>query len=69
LWTFLGQDPSFLERNLTANLSQSAGLSVMLGVDHWWNGRVGTRVSVSRVQPLGTLDPFTEFAIVLRGRL
>lgn len=69
LWTFLGQDPSFLERNLTTNLSQSAGLSVMLGVDHWWNGRVGTRASVSRVQPLGNLDPFTEFSLVLRGRL
>jgi hypothetical protein len=68
-WTFLGQDPSFLERNLTANLSQSAGLSVLLGVDHWWNGRFGTRVSVGRVQPLGNIDPFTEFALVLRGRL
>ena len=69
LWTFLGQDPSFLERNISVDLRTSAAASVLLGVDHWWNGRLGTRASIARVQPLGGADPFTEFALVLRGRL
>lgn len=69
LWTFVGQDPSLLERNVAVDLSQTLGVSVMLGVDHWWTGRFGTRASISRAQPYGDALPYTEFSLVFRGRL
>jgi antitoxin component HigA of HigAB toxin-antitoxin module len=69
LSTFVGQDPSILERNVAADLSKTLGVSVGLGVDHWWTGRFGTRASISRAQPYGDALPYTEFSLVLRGRL
>ncbi len=69
LWLFVGQDPTFLEHSIGTNLQQSAGLSGLLGVDHWFTGQWGVRASVSRVQPFGVMPPFTEFGLVVRGRL
>ncbi len=68
LWTYVGQDPAFTER-FQPTVTAAYGLTVLFGVDHWWNGRFGTRVSISHTQPFANTDPYTEFALVLRGRL
>ena len=68
LWTYVGQDPAFTER-FRPDVTASYGMTVLFGVDHWWTGRFGTRVSISHTQPFANTDPYTEFALVLRGRL
>jgi len=68
LWTYVGQDPAFTER-FRVGMNAAIGLTVLFGVDHWWNGQFGTRVSISHTQPFANTDPYTEFALVLRGRL
>ncbi len=69
LWTFIGQDPTAVERFGTADLAQSAGVSGLLGVDHWLTPRYGVRFSISRVQPFSdNTAPFTEVTLGLRGR-
>lgn len=69
LWTFLGQDPTAVERFGTDNLAQSTGISALLGVDHWLTPRYGVRFSFSRVQPFSdSTSAFTEVTLGVRGR-
>ena len=66
-WLYLGTDPTFVERYGVKN---AAGGTLVLGGEHWWTTRFGTRVYASRTQPFDTHnDPYTDFTIVLRGRL
>ena len=66
-WLYFGTDPTFVER---FGIATPTGASVVLGGEHWWTPRWGTRVSMSRVQPFDSRnDPFTDFTVVLRGRL
>ncbi len=66
-WVFVGTDPTFIERY---GINTPLGISGVLGGEHWWTPRWGTRLSASRVQPFDAKnDPFTEVTLVLRGRL
>lgn len=66
LWTYLGQDPNFIDR-LTAQ--PAAGVTALIGVDRWLTSQLGVRLSASRIQPIGDFPSFTEFSLSLRGRL
>ncbi len=66
-WLYLGTDPTFVER---FGINTPVGTSLVLGGEHWWTARWGTRLSVSRIQPFDAKnDPFTDITVVLRGRL
>ena len=65
-WCYFGTDPNFVDRQ---SARPTLGFTGLLGVDHWFTGQFGLRASVSRIQPLGNYNAFTEFALGLRGRL
>ena len=66
-WFYLGTDPTFIER---FGVASPTGATLVLGGEHWWTPRWGTRLSVSRVQPFDTKnDAFSDITLVLRGRL
>ena len=66
-WLYYGQDSAFVERFGSA---PGGGVTVLVGVDHWFTGRLGVRASVSRVQPLqGAADAWNEIGLMLRGKL
>lgn len=66
-WLYLGTDPTFVERY---GIQTPTGTSLVLGGERWWTPRWGTRLSASRVQPFDSKnDAYTEFTLVLRGRL
>ncbi|MBI5611218.1 MAG: YaiO family outer membrane beta-barrel protein [Deltaproteobacteria bacterium] len=66
VWVYGGQDPSYIDR---LNALPSAGITGVVGVDHWFNGQFGVRASVSRNQPFGNFEGFTECSLSVRGRL
>ncbi len=66
-WLYFGTDPTFVERY---GVVTATGASLVLGGEHWWTPRWGTRLSASRVQPFDSRnDSFTDVTLVLRGRL
>ena len=66
-WLYLGTDPTFIERY---GVTTATGTSFVLGGEHWWTPRWGTRLSASRIQPFDSRnDPYTDVTLVLRGRL
>ena len=66
-WLYYGQDSAFVERFGSV---PGGGVTVLLGIDHWFTGRLGMRASVSRVQPLqGSAAAWNEIAVLLRGKL
>lgn len=67
LWTYVGQDSTYVER---FGPETATGVSALIGVDHWFTGRWGTRISLSRSQPTSSeAFPYTELSIGVRGRL
>ncbi len=66
VWMYGGQDPSYIDR---LNALPSAGMTGVVGVDQWFNGQFGMRLSVSRNQPFGNFEGFTESTLSVRGRL
>lgn len=66
-WLYMGTDPTFVERY---GVKSPTGATLVLGGEHWWTPRFGTRLSASRTQPFDSANaPYTDFTIVLRGRL
>ncbi len=65
-WFYAGDDPNFIDRQ---SAKPARGLTALLGVEHWFNGRIGLRAAATRIQPFGNFNPFTEFSLGVRGRL
>ena len=64
LWSYFGQDTTFFERFGPTG----SGITVMAGVEHWWSGRWGTRLSASGSQQAGVASSSQEISITMRGR-
>jgi hypothetical protein len=67
LWGYWGRDQTFVERFGATETGEA--VSAVLGVDHWWTGRWGTRATVSTARPMAGGEPYSELSVVLRGRL
>lgn len=65
-WFYAGDDPNFIDRQ---SAKPARGLTALAGFEHWFNGRVGLRLSATRIQPFGNFNPFTEVSLGVRGRL
>ncbi|MSQ82261.1 MAG: hypothetical protein EXR77_04990 [Myxococcales bacterium] len=65
-WFYAGDDPNFIDRQ---SAKPARGLTALVGLEHWFSGRVGLRASVTRIEPFGNFHPFTEFSLGLRSRL
>lgn len=66
-WLFAGTDPTYLER---FGVTTATGISAVLGAEHWWTPRFGTRLSIGRNQPFDSKnDAYSDITLVLRGRL
>ncbi|MBM4344189.1 MAG: tetratricopeptide repeat protein [Deltaproteobacteria bacterium] len=65
-WFYAGDDPNFIDRQ---SARPARGLTALVGVEHWFSGRVGMRLSATRIQPFGNFNPFTEVSLGVRGRL